>query len=103
DRTRADTHDGPEHKGSNQRPDTLMQDRHSPQTRKSLLATHGRTIHMGHLRPRRSKPPGHNAAHGFARVYPITSSARPSNGSGTLMPSALAALRLRNISTFVDC
>src|SRR6516164_6244193 len=31
-------------KGSKQRPDTLMQDRTSP-TRRSLLATHGRTIH----------------------------------------------------------
>ena len=27
-----------------------MQDRHSPQTRKSLLATHGQTIHVGHTR-----------------------------------------------------
>src|SRR5262249_49300854 len=43
-RTRADIHDGPEHKGSNRRPDTLMQDR-TPPTRSSLLATHGRTIH----------------------------------------------------------
>ena len=33
-------------KGSKQRPDTLMQDRTSP-TRRSLLATHGRTIHLG--------------------------------------------------------
>src|SRR6516164_11643272 len=31
-------------KGSKQRPDTLMQGRTSP-TRRSLLATHGRTIH----------------------------------------------------------
>jgi hypothetical protein len=30
-----------------QRPDTLMQDR-SPPTRRNLLATHGRTIHLGH-------------------------------------------------------
>src|SRR5258705_7524804 len=31
-------------KCSNQRPDTLMQDR-SPPARRNLLATHGRTIH----------------------------------------------------------
>jgi hypothetical protein len=31
---------------SNQRPDTLMQDR-SPPARPNPLATHGRTIHMG--------------------------------------------------------
>jgi hypothetical protein len=37
------------------------------------------------------------------RTHSITSSARPSNGSGTLMPSALAVLRLRISSTFVDC
>src|SRR5262249_42436848 len=37
------------------------------------------------------------------RTHSITSSARPSNGSGTVMPSALAVLRFRNISTFVDC
>jgi hypothetical protein len=35
---------------SNKRPDTLMQDR-SPPTRRSSLATHGRTIHPGHFRP----------------------------------------------------
>src|SRR5271155_3626744 len=34
---------------SNKRPDTLMQDR-SPPTRRSSLATHGRTIHSGHFR-----------------------------------------------------
>jgi hypothetical protein len=42
--TRADIHDGPE-LSSNQRSDTLMQDR-SPPTRQNLLATHGRTIHL---------------------------------------------------------
>ena len=31
---------------SNQRPDTLMQDR-LPPARRNLLATHGRTIHSG--------------------------------------------------------
>src|SRR5260370_11307307 len=34
---------------SNQRPDTLMQDR-SPPARQNLLATHGRTIHWVRLR-----------------------------------------------------
>ena len=34
---------------SNQRPDTLMQDR-SPPARRNLLATHGRTIHAGQSR-----------------------------------------------------
>src|SRR5262245_16761935 len=33
-----------------------MQDRHSPQTRKSLLATHGRTIHW-QSRPMDTPPP----------------------------------------------
>src|SRR6266581_329584 len=32
---------------SNQRPDTLMQDR-LPPAQRNLLATHGRTIHVGH-------------------------------------------------------
>ena len=36
-------------KRSNQRPDTLMQDR-SPPTRRNPLATHGRTIHLGQSR-----------------------------------------------------
>src|SRR5262245_48876734 len=35
-------------KGSNQRPDTLMRDRTSANSIKSSLATHGRTIHLGH-------------------------------------------------------
>ena len=35
--------------------------------------------------------------------HSITSSTRPSSGSGTVMPSALAVLRLRISSTFVDC
>jgi len=33
--------------------------------------------------------------------YSITSSARPINGSGTVIPSALAVLRLMISSTFV--
>ena len=40
---------------SKQKPDTLMQDR-SPPTRRNLLATHGRTIHVGHSRLRWSRP-----------------------------------------------
>src|SRR5262245_29391591 len=34
---------------SNQRPDTLMQDR-KPTSRSKPLATHGRTIHLGQLK-----------------------------------------------------
>src|SRR5215470_17325966 len=34
-----------------------------------------------------------------SRTYSITSSARPDSGSGTVMPSALAVLRLRTSST----
>ena len=41
---------------SNQRPDTLMQDR-SPPTRQKPLATHGRTIHWVKRRPDRSIRP----------------------------------------------
>jgi hypothetical protein len=37
------------------------------------------------------------------RYYSITSLARPDSGSGTVMPSALAVLRLMISSTFVDC
>ena len=40
---------------SNQRPDTLMQNR-SPPARQNPLATHGRTIHSGHSRPMDSAP-----------------------------------------------
>src|SRR2546429_3574521 len=36
-------------------------------------------------------------------AHSITSSARPESGSGTVMPSALAVLRLTISSTFVDC
>jgi ferredoxin len=35
--------------------------------------------------------------------YSISSSARPDSGSGTVMPSALAVLRLMKNSTFVAC
>src|SRR5215831_19571193 len=38
---------------SNRRPDTLMQDRKANKSMKPL-ATHGRTIHLGHFRPCRS-------------------------------------------------
>ena len=40
---------------SNQRPDTLMQDR-SPPTQRSSLATHGRTIQLGVIRDRAVPP-----------------------------------------------
>jgi hypothetical protein len=36
-------------------------------------------------------------------LYSITSSARPSSGSGTVRPNALAVLRFRINSTFVAC
>jgi hypothetical protein len=35
--------------------------------------------------------------------YSITSSARPSSGSGNVIPSALAVLRLSTSSTLMDC
>ena len=37
------------------------------------------------------------------KAHSITSSARPSSDRGTVMPSALAVLRFRNISTLVAC
>ena len=39
----------------------------------------------------------------LAPLHSITSSTRPSSGSGTVMPSALAVLRFSNIWIFVDC
>ena len=36
-------------------------------------------------------------------VYSITSSARPMSGSGMVMPSVLAVLRLMSISIFTTC
>jgi hypothetical protein len=39
----------------------------------------------------------------LAPSHSITSSARPSSGSGTVTPSALAALRFMTSSTLVDC
>ena len=41
---RADIHDGPEHKGSNQRPDTLMQDRISRVVETSCTARPDHTV-----------------------------------------------------------
>src|SRR5262249_61091337 len=58
----------------------MIQDRHSPQTRKSLLATHGRTIHwVIHVSPAIKACPvrpksGYSAK---ARVYEYT----PSSGA----------------------
>jgi hypothetical protein len=43
---RADTHDGPEHKSSIQRPNTLLQLSRST-ILELCLATHGRAIHIG--------------------------------------------------------
>src|SRR5262245_18704997 len=60
---------------------------------------------LGLLRARRQRPRRRAAKQRdeLAPPHSITSSARPSNGSGTVMPSALAVLRFRNIWTFVDC
>src|SRR6516165_7611590 len=59
------------------------------------------------LHPRRERPRDSCAAEQrderAALHHSINSSARPDRGSGTVMPSALAVLRFRNISTFVDC
>src|SRR5262252_7517370 len=59
------------------------------------------------LRPRRERPRHRRAAEKryelAALHYSIISSARPDRGSGTVMPSALAVLRLMISSTFVDC
>src|SRR5262249_6803473 len=49
------------------------------------------------LRARRERPRGRRAAeqrYELAPLHSITSSARPSSGSGTVSPSALAVLRL---------
>src|SRR5215813_6365324 len=58
------------------------------------------------LRARRERPRGRRAAQQGderASFHSITSSARPDSGSGTVMPSALAVLRLMISSTLVTC
>src|SRR6266436_5833583 len=58
------------------------------------------------LRACRERPRRHCAAEQrdeLAAFHSITSSARPESGSGTVMPSPLAILRLIISSTFVDC
>src|SRR5262249_635114 len=57
------------------------------------------------LRARRERPRAGAADNRDDRAAPHsnTSSARPDRGSGTLMPSALAVLRLMKSSTFVAC
>jgi hypothetical protein len=61
----------------------------------------------GLLRPRHKRPRCRRAAEQGNEPapshYSITSSARPSSVSGTVMPSTLAVLRLRISSTFVAC
>src|SRR5262245_59246644 len=60
---------------------------------------------LGLLRAYRERPRGRRAAEQrdeLAPAHSITSSARPDKGSGTVMPSALAVLRLRISSTFVE-
>src|SRR6516225_4586458 len=63
--------------------------------------------HLRLLRARRERPRGGRAAEErnelAALHYSIISSARPDRGSGMVMPSALAVLRLMISSTFVDC
>ena len=48
-------------KRSNQRPDTLMQDRKADTSMKSL-ATHGRTIHVGHFSTLQGVEPARKSA-----------------------------------------
>src|SRR5262249_9548429 len=58
------------------------------------------------LRACRQRPCRRRAAeqrYELAPSHSITSSARPSNASGTVIPSALAVLRLMISSTLVDC
>src|SRR5215468_3889123 len=57
------------------------------------------------LRTRRERPCRRAAEQRDERAPPhsISSSARPDSGSGTVMPSVLAVLRLMNSSTFVAC
>ena len=62
--------------------------------------------HRRLLRARREWPRRRRAAEQRDELAPshsITSSARPSSGSGTVRPNALAVLRLMISSTFVDC
>src|SRR5262245_48662541 len=63
--------------------------------------------HSRLLRPRRKRPRSSRAAEQRDELAPpdhsITSSARPSSGSGTVRPSALAVLRLMISSTFTTC
>src|SRR5206468_12085623 len=58
------------------------------------------------LRTRRERPAGGRAAkqrHEFAPSHSITSSARASTVGGTVMPTALAVLRLMTSSNLVGC
>ena len=55
---------------------------------------------MSKMTRSRHSPPSYDA---LREIYSITSSARPSIGSGMVRPSALAVLRLMISSTFVDC
>jgi hypothetical protein len=67
------------------------------------LLQRGRTRrNFMHRGERRQVPTAAVSNRSNAARYSMTSSARPSSGNGTVMPSALAVLRLRIISTFVD-
>ena len=55
----------------------------------------------GHVQCNSGCPLSANSGHSV--IHSNTSSARPDRGSGTVIPSALAVLRFRKSSTFVDC
>jgi hypothetical protein len=60
------------------------------------------------LYPQKQTSDGHQAMSALCQkrtspIYSINSSARPDRGSGTVMPSAFAVLRLMQSSTLVDC
>src|SRR5262249_2019523 len=61
--------------------------------------------HRRLLRARRNRPRCRAAEQcdEVAAGHSISSSARPDSGSGTVMPSVLATLRLMKSSTFVTC
>jgi hypothetical protein len=56
----------------------------------------------GHSKKGRNVPPA-GLRIAAKQLHSITFSARPRSGSGTLIPSALAAFRLMTSSTVVDC